>query len=159
MMSIVDQIYVAFRCRSRPDATADTSRPLISDRLDAEHVGRHPREDLDWAFLQEHADALYAMTPESFRYYLPQFMVLSMRQSDVTPLFVSPIFQMLDAGPDETYWSDRFKLLWAGMTSDEYDAIKAWLIFMASTDGAWGDDVVLGRAFDTVDLLARDIER
>ena len=158
-MSIVDQIYAAFKCRSRPNAIADASRPLISDRLDAEQVGRHLRQDLDWTFLQEHADALYAMTPDSFRYYLPQFMVLSMRQGDVTPLFVAPIFQMLDAGLDETYWSDRFKLLWSGMTSDEYEAIKAWLIFMASTDGAWEDDVVLGRAFDTIDLLTRNIER
>lgn len=158
-MSIVDQIYAAFKCRNRPSVICDVSRPLISDRQDAEQVGRRLRQDLDWAFLQEHADALYAMTPGSFRYYIPQFMVLAMYRSRVTPLFVSPIFQMLDAGPDETYWSDRFKLLWVGMTSEEYEAIKAWLIFMASTDGAWDDDLVLARAFDTVDLLSQAIER
>jgi hypothetical protein len=83
---------------------------------------------------KEHADALYAMTPLAFRYYLPRFMVLAMDKHDIDPLFVSPIIQMLDPGPDESYWSERFKELWVGMVADEYEAVKAWLVFVASTD-------------------------
>lgn len=153
-MSLSDKINAAFESRQRPNDVADISRPAITDRQDAECLSCRAREELDWSLLQDHADALYAMTPLAFRYYLPQFMVLAMDRRDVTPLFVSPILQMLDAGPDETYWSERFKQFWVGMTAHEYEAIKAWLIFMASSDDTGQDQIVLARAFDTIDLLS-----
>jgi hypothetical protein len=154
-MSLADKIYAAFKANHRQDPAADASRPFISDRQDAESIGSLSREDLEWGALQKHADALYAMTPVAFRYYLPQFMVRAMEQHGVTPLFVLPVLQMLDAGPDEFYWSDRFKELWVGMTVGEYEAIKAWLVFMASSEHLGQDQAMLARAFDTVDLLSR----
>ena len=154
-MNLTHQIYEAFAARQRPKVVADTSRPNITDREDAESLSRFSREQLDWALLQKHADALYAMTPEAFIYYLPQFMVVAMERRDITPLFVSPILQMLDAGPDESYWSDQFRHFWLRMTVDECEAVKAWLIFMASSDDFGLDDLVLARSFDTVDLLCR----
>lgn len=90
------------------------------------------------------------MTPEAFRYYLPEFMILGMVASETSPLFISPIFQMLDPGPDTTFWSDAFRRYWVGMNSDEYDAIKAWTVFLASSNAGWVDDVVLSRDFDTL---------
>ncbi|MBB3229181.1 hypothetical protein FHW69_003840 [Luteibacter sp. Sphag1AF] len=154
-MNLSHQINEAFATRQMPELVADTSRPHISDREDAESVSHLSREKLDWSLLQKHADALYAMTPAAFRYYLPRFMVVAMEPSDITPLFVSPILQMLDAGPDESYWSDRFRHFWLGMTVAEYEAVKAWLVFMASSDDFGLDDIVLARCFDTVDLLCR----
>jgi hypothetical protein len=154
-MTVPDEIYEAFAARLRPVAVADTSRPLISDRQDAESLSSLPRERLDWPLLQKHADALYGMTPAAFRYYLPQFMVVAMEPHRITPLFVSPILQMLDAGPDESYWSDRFKELWLGMTQVEYEAVKAWLLAMASSKDIGLDEIVVARSFDTVGLLCR----
>ncbi|QWT22431.1 hypothetical protein KPL74_10635 [Bacillus sp. NP157] len=154
-MNLAHQITEAFATRQMPEWVADTSRPRISDREDAESLNHFSRERLDWPLLQKHADALYAMTPAAFRYYLPRFMVIAMERSDITPLFISPILQMLDSGPDETYWSDCFRDFWLGMTIAEYDAVKGWLVFMASSDDFGLDDVVLARCFDTLDLLSR----
>ena len=151
---LTDQIRSAFAWRPRPQVVADRSRPPITDRQDAGRLEQRAREELEWWFLQRNADALYAMTPDAFRYYLPEFMVLGIVKSDVSPLFISPIFQMLDPGPDATFWSDSFRLHWVGMTADEYEALKAWVIAIASDNPGWVDDAVLCRAFDTLTCLS-----
>lgn len=154
-MTFADQISEAFPFTSIPQMVSDPSRPLISDRQDADHVATRSREDVDWWFLQKHADALYAMTREAFRYYLPRFIMLSMEPTEITPLFVSPIFQMLDPGPDATYWSDQFKDMWVGMSADQYDAIKAWIRFLASVETDEDEQAILARCFNTLELLSR----
>ena len=151
---LTDQIRKAFAGRPRPHVVTDRSRPPITDRQDAERLEERGRDDLDWWFLQRNADALYAMTPDAFRYYLPEFMVLGIAKSSVSPLFISPVFQMLDPGPDARFWSDSFRRHWAGMTTDEYEAVKAWVVTMASDNPGWVDDVVLSRAFDTLICLS-----
>jgi hypothetical protein len=151
---LTKKIREAFAWRTRPEIVADRSRSPVTDRQDAERLERHSGEELDWWFLQQNADALYAMTPEAFRYYLPEFMILGMAASEASPLFISPIFQMLDPGPDTTFWSDAFRRNWVGMNSDEYDALKAWAVFLASSNAGWVDDVVLSRDFDTLVRLA-----
>lgn len=150
---LINQITAAFASRPRPAIVAETIRPDITDREDAERVGVYPREFLDWSFLQQHADALYAMTGEAFRYYLPMFLILSLQNRQVTPLFATPVIMMLSPGPDRSYWDARFKDLWLAMTAAEYDAVRAWLMAVAETDGLGFDSVELGRAFDTISLL------
>lgn len=147
---LTEQIRKAFAWRSRPEIVADRLRP----RQDAERLEERSREELDWWFLQRNSDSLYAMTPEAFRYYLPEFMILGMERSDVSPLFISPVFQMLDPGPDTSYWSDAFVRNWVGMSRNEFDALKAWTIFISSNDVGRQDEFVLSRAFDTLVRLS-----
>jgi hypothetical protein len=131
----------------RPD------REAHGDEGDALAVEAVDRDKLDGWFLQKHHDALYHMAPHAFRYYLPAFLILAVEASDITPLFVSPVIQMLDPGPDESFWSDGFKGKWLSLTVDELDAVKAWLVHLASTNSGDWDDVALARSFDTVDRL------
>ncbi|UPG91331.1 hypothetical protein L2Y96_06040 [Luteibacter aegosomaticola] len=156
---VIDQINAAFGEAEPPAIVVDTSRPPITDRQDAEAISQRPRAELDWAFLQGHADALYAMTPAGFKYYLPRYLVLAVAPGAVTPLFVSPIIQMLSPGPDESYWDQRFRDFWSGLRKLEYDAIKAWIVYMAESGITGCDSFELGRAFDTVALLSDNAER
>jgi hypothetical protein len=82
-MNLADRIIAAFKSMQRSSVAADTSRPLITDRQDAERMGDRRREDLDWLLLREHADALYAMTPLALRYYLQWSIVLAMDKHDI----------------------------------------------------------------------------
>lgn len=155
MSDLIRKICAAFDHRPLPAVAADDTRPFLTDRQEATRLNGKSREELDWHFLQKNSDALYAMTPQAFRYYLPKFLVIALQDGDVSPLFISPVFMMLDPGPDETYWNVDFRQKWLGMTLGEYDAVAEWLVRMASiNDGDW-DDVVLARAFDTVQRLSQ----
>jgi hypothetical protein len=155
MSDLIKKICAAFDHRPLPAVAADDTRPFITDRQEAARLNGKYREELDWHFLQKNSDALYAMTPEAFRYYLPKFLVLALQGGDTSPLFISPVVMMLDPGPDETYWDVDFRRKWLGMTAAEYCAVAEWVVYMASNNRGDWDDIALARAFDTVQRLSQ----
>jgi hypothetical protein len=71
----------------------------------------------------------------------------------------------LDRSPSMEGWSDGFKARFLGLRPEEFDELKQWLLDICGYSpyrgwglAASGPGEILGRAFDTVDLLQQEVE-
>jgi hypothetical protein len=76
------------------------------------------------------------------------------------------LLSVLDCSPDPEGWPEGFASRFLGLNRAELDVLKEWLLqvceyapYRGSGLAASGPGDTFGRAFDTVDLLQREVER
>jgi len=129
---VLRQIEEAFAQRAYPgDAhlvkgVGDEEEEILRDM-----AGKHWR-DLSAKFLRLHQDALFFLSPEGFRFFLPGYLIASIvdpAEADVIPgclfvvLFPPREDQADNAGLLQKGWEDRVN----GLTEEERQAIRSWL--------------------------------
>jgi hypothetical protein len=101
------------------------------DRVASAFKGKHWSE-LEVTFLRRHADAIFFFTPESFRFFLPAYLlavVLSYQDSDIIPNNVVHSLTPLTSGaPNEQAFDARI----VGFDAQQRLAIKAFLEYLWS---------------------------
>jgi hypothetical protein len=114
----------------------------------------------DWE--QRYCGLLY-LSAESFPYYLPSILILSIRNPRNSPdLAIDSFVWQLDSSPGVENLSP-FSYRYLEFTDDEFDAVKEWLlwacenkpdVFYGKAVGGAGDG--FGRAFDAIDLIHKE---
>ncbi|MEZ5930903.1 MAG: hypothetical protein R3F54_02955 [Alphaproteobacteria bacterium] len=149
----LDLIEKAFAER-RPPAVMSDSKQLS----DVEHDEVMSFQELDWRevgfdLVERSADAVFWFSPEAFCYYLPGLLAAGIRAGRTDSNAYDALVGMLDRSPEPDYWDDFFRPRWTLLTSEEIDAVSAWIDWLAlkAPDLAGGD--VRTRLQDTLTLL------
>jgi hypothetical protein len=164
---LLDKITRAFSTRLKPAQVRLEDRTQVDE--DVEEVlwfsGRD-WHDLTWRDWHEHSCALYFFDPEAFAYYLPSLLIVSAQNTNEWLQAADALINLLDQSQDPECWTNALQRFFLILGGDELDAIKDWLLQVCEYDcykgfglSGSGPGERLGRAFDTVDLLQREVER
>jgi hypothetical protein len=157
-VNLLDKIQKAFAHRAKPESVLASSRFFGCDEEDTLwFTGRDWRElsAEDW---DQHHGASTFFTHEAFAYYLPSILSLSAGgRHDL--LDAGFIISSLDRSPTIAYWDENLTRRFLGLTDEEYDVLKEWLLSFSGTDYVHYGDDALTRAYETVDLLQRETGR
>ena len=153
MKTIQIKIQNAFEKRKKPKNITN-SNELSADEYDDLNgfVSIHP-DAFTCDHLENHYEAIFWLSPESFYYYLPSILSTSIRENEPNISINHSIIGMLDRNPDTFTWDDFFIERWTLLNIKEYEAVQEWLIWIASFDNSSFNDDSLSRAFDTLELL------
>lgn len=167
-MKLADKIERAFAGRQIPLNLVDAANLAHPDCdvEDALWFSGRDRDELRWQDWQEHSSAIYFFVPDAFAYYLPSVMVLSL-QNPVEDLSVADaVISYLDCSPDPEGWTDGLASRFLLLNRAELDVLKEWLLQLCEYEpyrgyglAASGPGEKFGRAFDTLDLLQKEVER
>lgn len=167
-MTLDERIERVFAHRMMPGAVVDmTNRYQIdSDVEEALWFAGRDWRSITWDDWREHSSAIYFFDSEAFGYYLPSLLLLSAQRPDEELMAADSLISQLDCSPDPEGWPEglatRFlKLNWA-----ELQVLKEWLLqvceyaaYRTYGTAASGAGETFGRAFDTVDLLQKEVQR
>jgi hypothetical protein len=165
-MNVQEKIEKAFEHRKMPEQTVDPGYlekyPIDSDVEDALRFQGKGWREIAGAHWNRHWCAFSFLSREALAYYLPSLLYLPIREPDLVDLAIDSLMSELDRTPPispEDFPSD---CRLAGLTFDEYEVLKEWLLFMSENypNLAWGKAKggpgdIFGRAFDTIALLQK----
>jgi hypothetical protein len=169
-MGLAEVIEKAFAGREMPTRLTDSDfDPLDSDLADVlSFSGRNWRE-IAWDDWRKHDVALSFFTRDALAYWLPSVLVLSLQRPDEylsSAAYLIRTFGSRNWAPSPDHWKDHFRARFVGLRTEEYEAIKEWLVFMSNLEtyreyinikpGA-GD--IFERAIETVCLAQRESAR
>jgi hypothetical protein len=157
-MSLIQQIEVAFESRARPREVTPRWHPDTSEYEEALRFKGQDWKALGATFLRKNSDALYALTPDAFCYYLPAFLIAGVGVGQDAIFLAGGIVGMLDRSPNPEFWDDFFLTRWCALKKPECLAIQEWLL-SRSDDVTDRENDELSRAFDTVQLLIKKEEQ
>jgi hypothetical protein len=165
---LTDKIETAFSHRCMPTEVIEPEQHM---RVDSDVEEALWFADRDWHDItsqdwQQRDCAVTFLSRDAFAYYLPSLLIVTVQDPQNYPdLAVGSLISSLDRSPDVAGWDDLFTRRFLGLRSEEYDAIKEWLLFVCENvsyfrygDAASGAGETFGRAFDTIDLLQRESE-
>ena len=156
--NLQDRVQKAFAHRARPQSVLAPSRFMGCDEEDTLwFTGRDWRELSadDW---NQHHGASAFFTHEAFAYYLPSILSLSAGgRCDL--IDACSIISSLDRSPTIAYWDENLTRRFLGLTNEEYDVLKEWLLSFSGCDDVHYAEDALMRAYETVDLLQRETDR
>jgi hypothetical protein len=145
---------------------ADEVIQLDDDVEDALWFSGRDWHELTWQNWQEHSDAVFFFDPEAFAYYLPSILLLSAQNTNDSLNAADSLIGELDRSPDPEGWTEGLVRRFLGLNPAELDVLKEWLLqvcefvsYRGWGIAASGPGDTLGRAFDTVDLLQKEVER
>ena len=167
-MTLAEKIERVFSHRPKP-AQVRLDDGVIQLDFEVEEAlwfsGRDWRE-LTWQDWQEHSSAIYFFDPEAFAYYLPSVLVLSAHNPSVSLFAADSLINELDQSPDTEGWKLGLASRFLVLNSAELAVLKEWLLQVCEyvPYKRWGiagsgPGDTFGRAFDTVDLLQKEVER
>ena len=137
-----------------------------SDVEEAFWFSGRDRRELRWKDWLEHSSALLFFSREAFAYYLPSLLLLSAQNLDEWSYAVDSLLGELDRSPSVEGWNEHFTRRFLGLRRQELDAMKEWLLCMCESPyyrghgyAACGPGERFARAFETVDLIQREIGR
>ncbi len=117
----------------------------------------------DW---QKHPCAIFFFSAEAFAYYLPSVLLLSIENPTEYLDAANSLIGELDRSPDASGWTEGFANRFLGLHPAELDVLKEWLLQVCEYapykrwgTAASGPGDTFGRAYDTVDLLQKEIQR
>jgi hypothetical protein len=157
-MDIQAKIEAAFKHREMPQQLATLGAKLSGDDDDALWFAGKDWRELspdDW---EMHHTAVSFFTREAFAYYLPSILSLS-AYGRCDLLAADQIISSLDRSPTVAYWDGWLTDRFLGLTDEEYDVIKEWVLSLSGRDYVTYGDDALTRAYETVDLLQRETDR
>ncbi len=157
-MNLRNQIDAAFAHRERPSKLVESRLPITPEQRDALWFADHHWRDIGWQDWQHHPDAFYAFLPEAFVFYLPSILIAAMEAPQGQLLAADALIGMLDRSPEPYHWDAFIAARLIGLEPAEYEAIKAWVLTRSGVVGVHDEDS-LTRAYETVDLLARETLR
>jgi hypothetical protein len=165
--TLQEKIEQAFAGRAMPAELIDAS--VFQFDSDVEEAlwftGRDWRE-LRWKDWIEHSSALLFFSREAFAYYLPSLLRLSAQNLAEWSHAVDSLIGELDRSPSAEGWNEHFTRRFLGLRREELDALKEWLLCMCESHyyrgygyAACGPGERFARAFDTVDLIQKELGR
>jgi len=166
--NLTEKIEEAFDARPKPAQVrlADELLQLDSDVEEALWFNGRDWHEITWKDWQEHRSAIYFFAPDVFAYYLPSVLILSAQNSSKPLAAAEALINELDRSPDMEGWTEGFASRFLELGSGELDVLKAWLLQVCEYVpykrwgiAASGSGDTFGRAYDTVDLLQKEIER
>jgi hypothetical protein len=167
-MKIADKIGRAFAGRQMPlnlVKAANLAHPDC-DVEDALWFSGRDWHELKWQDWQEHSSAIYFFVPDAFAYYLPSVMVLSIQNPLEELMVADSLISDLDCSPDPEGWTDTLVTRFLLLNRAELDVMREWLLQLCEYEpyrgyglAASGAGDKFGRAFDTLDLLQKEVER
>jgi len=161
------RIEQAFAGRQKP---ADVIEPenlvqFDSDVEEALWFAGHDWHDVEWNDWKEHSCAIHFLSPEAFGYYLPSLLLVTAQDPTEWLYAVDSLIWELDLSPSVDAWPDHFARRFLALRSEELSILKEWLLLICEYPtyegygfSASGPGDKFGRAFDTVDLLQKEIE-
>jgi hypothetical protein len=156
-MNLKNRIEKAFEHRPIPDRVVGVKSGLTPDMMDAIWFTGRDWRDLTQQHWELHRDAIYHFTPEAFAYYLPS--ITSLTADGQCDLVVADgIISCLDRTPTMAYWDEFLTSRFLGLTDEEYEVLKAWLLSLSGHGDSRIEDQ-LARAYETVELLQRETNR
>ncbi len=167
-MNLPEKIERTFAARPRPLQVrlADGVVQLDSDVEEALWFSGRDWHELTWQNWQEHSRAIFFFDPEAFAYYLPSVLLLSVENPSASLTAADSVISQLDRSPDVEGWTEGFAGHFLGLNAAELDVLKEWLLQLCEYSpyqrwgiAASGPGDTFGRAYDTVDLLQREVER
>jgi hypothetical protein len=167
-MDLSEKIDRAFAGRAKPAHVrlGDEVVQLDLDLEDALWFSGRDWHELTWQNWQEHSCAIYFFDPEAFAYYLPSLLLLSVENPNESLMAADALLNELDRSPDIEGWTDGFTSRFLGLNPTELNVLKEWLLQVCEYTSykRWGTAAsgpgdTFGRAYDTVDLLQKEIER
>lgn len=136
------------------------------DVKDALWFSGRERHELTLQHWREHSSAIYFFDPEAFAYYLPSVLLLSAQNLDEWLEAADSLINALDCSPDPQWWTEGLVRRFQELNPAELDVLKEWLLHICESDtykrwgiAASGPGDTFGRAFDTVELLQKEVER
>jgi hypothetical protein len=167
-MNLAEKIERAFAARPKPAQVrlGDAVLQLDSDVEEALWFSGRDWHELTWQNWQEHSCAIFFFDPEAFSYYLPSVLLLSAESPSDALTAADSLISQLDRSPDEEGWTESFVSHFLGLNPAELDVLKEWLLQVCEYIpykrwgiAASGPGDTFGRAYDTVDLLQKEVER
>ena len=76
--------------------------------------------------IERYPDAVFWLSPEAFRYYLPGFLVAGLRESRWDSNAYDSLIGMLNRSADPNLWDNFFLPRWPPLTVAEVEAVAAW---------------------------------
>jgi hypothetical protein len=167
-MILKEKIERVFAHRRMPTAVVDMVGRFQIDS-DVEETlwfaGRCWR-DVTWKDWQEHTAAITFFSQNAFAYYLPSILILSIQNPMELLDPAESLIWELDRSPCKESWDDHFIKRFQELRSEEYEVIKEWLLqiceytpYKGWGNAASGPGDTFGRAYDTIDLLQKEVER
>jgi hypothetical protein len=167
-LAISWEIEHAFSSRSKPAQVrlADEVIQLDSDVQDALWFSGRDWHELTWQCWQQHSSAIFFFDPEAFAYYLPSVLLLSVQNPRESLSAADSLINELDRSPDTDAWTEAFASRFLGLSPAELNVLKEWLLQMCEYTpyrrwgiAASGPGDSFGRAFETLDVLQKEVER
>lgn len=167
-MKLAENIERAFSNRPKPPRVrlAEGVFQLDFEVEEALWFSGRDWHELTWQDWQKHSSAIYFFDSEAFAYYLPSVLLLSAQHPGEELTAAYSLISQLDCSPDPEGWPEGFASRFLGLHRAELDVMKEWLVqvceyavYKSYGLAASGPGDTFGRAFDTVDLLAREVER
>jgi hypothetical protein len=162
------KIEAAFAHRNIPVRAVDLEGRYQIDSDVEEGLWFNGRDwrSITWKEWQEHFNAITYFSNEAFAYYLPSVLLLSLENpNEILDAALSVLLE-LDRSPSTEGWNESFARRLFGLRSQEYEIIKEWLLqiceyapYRRRGIAGSGPGDAFGRAYDTVDLLQKEVER
>jgi hypothetical protein len=167
-VNLSEKIERAFGWREKPAQVrlGDEVLQLDSDLEDALWFSGRDWHKLTWQDWQEHSCAIFFFDPEAFGYYLPSVLLLAVENPSESLSAADALISQLDRSPDVEGWTEGFASRFLGLNPAELTVLKEWLLDVCEYTpykgwgiAASGPGDTFGRAYDTVDLIQKEIER
>jgi hypothetical protein len=167
-MELFEKIECAFAGRKMPVNLVEPADLVYpdSDIEDALWFTGRDWHEITWRNWQEHSSAIYFFVSEAFAYYLPSVLLLSCQNPRDALMAADSLINELDQSPDPEWWTDGLVRRFLGLSPAELNVLKEWLLqvceyvpYKGLGFAASGQGDTFGRAFDTLDLLQKEIER
>jgi hypothetical protein len=157
-MTLKDKIKLAFEHRTMPQTLATPGARLTGDDDNANWFSGKDWRDLTQEDWEVHYSAVAFFSREAFAYYLPSILSLTADgQCDL--LAADQIIGSLDRSPTIAHWDDWLSTRLLGLTDEEYEVMKEWLLSLSGCDIGFNGEDGLTRAYQTVDLLQQETNR
>lgn len=154
-MSVLTFIEEAFGHRPHPVRVVSRGHPPTEIYADAEAFAGKDWREITCQTLDSYPDAIFGLLPEAFCYFLPGMFSAGIREARPDLLVYDSLMMMLDRGNAPASWDDFFLARWPKLTRTECEATQKWILWLSDFDPPPIEGVVLSRAYDTMDLLAR----
>ncbi len=150
-----------------PDAVVDMEGlfQIDSDVEEALWFKGRDWHEITWQDWQDHSSAIYFFDRKAFAYYLPSVLVLSGQHPSEPLMAADSLINQLDCSPDPEGWPEGFANRFLGLNWAELGVLKEWLLqvceyvpYKGSGIAGSGPGDTFGRAFDTIDLLQKEVE-
>lgn len=149
----LDLVERAFAHRMPPAEMSDSKQ--LSD-VEYEEVMSF--EGLTWRevtfrHVEQACDAVFWFSPEAFCYYLPGVLSAGLREGSTGLNYFDSLIGCLDRSPMPEYWDDFFLPRFTLLTTQEIDALSAWVDWMELCEPDGFMPYTYGRVRETLALL------
>jgi len=141
-------------------------KKLENDLSDSIQLDEYERDALnrlskiqDWIipldFLIREYDIILLLNKSAFAYFLPRFMITSLRHSDKDILAMEYLLSSLDFSGDPTLWTSFVTENWCSLTKIELDAVQQWIEFLEESGTLPVDNIACSRIKNTLKQVMR----